>query len=355
MAPEGLQLLQAATLTIDSPKTAAAQGFETVAFGFRQSGKGLYLSPAQVSGKVISIEVWHFSGDGAAQATGAEVAAQQEQHVPSIAEDAFTQDMQQLESRERQAQLLGQGDNAQFGEALIAATHRAFRDFLQPQLAIALADCGRAPAILARALGAKRQMEMMGTENAAGGASSNVFQAELDQLDRTMQQVITTCYNKEYDECVIDKKMEHKSAMQQIFGQASQLGLAAELDPSKIDKCPPVVGYRATWQGNMTGSGVVCSLEQPFTVEGVSSGGMNMAWKFVPAGPQSGTASYDENAADTHWTGSGPYTVQGTGTEERSIAVQGEGCAATSGQQICQGFSVSMNLTPLDTKECSQP
>jgi len=113
--------------------------------------------------------------------------------------------------------------------------------------------------------------------------------------------------------------------------------------------------YRAAWQGNMTGSGVVCSLDRPFTVVGVSSGGMNMAWKFSPTGPQAGTASYDESAFDTHWTGSGSYTVQESGTEKLSLAVQGEGCAATSGQQICQGFSVSMELTPLDTNECIQP
>jgi hypothetical protein len=353
LAPEGLQLLQAATLTIESPKTAAAQGFETVAFGYRQSGKGLYLSPAQVSGQVMSLEVWHFSGDGAAQATGVEVAAQQEQHVPQNPEDAFTQEMQQFEGRERQAQLLGQGDNVTFGETLIAATHRAFRDFLVPQLAIALADCSRAPAILARALGAKRQMEIMGTQNAAGGASSNVFQAELDQLQRTMQQVATNCYNKEYDQCVVDKKIEHKRAMQQIFAEASGLGLAAGLDPSKIDKCPPVVGYTATGQQEeITYSGSICDLAQAFSVDATSAY-YKFTMEFAPSSPQGG--SYTESGT---WfnvgpmDGGGSYTVEGPAEAATGLHTNGSSCTHTPVGTVCRDYQFNIDLVPLEGGRC---
>ena len=43
MVPEGLRLLQPAILTIESPRTVAASGFETVAFAYHQNGEGLYL------------------------------------------------------------------------------------------------------------------------------------------------------------------------------------------------------------------------------------------------------------------------------------------------------------------------
>jgi hypothetical protein len=94
MAPEGLRLFKPAALTIESSKTAAASGFETVAFGYHQNGEGLYLNPSDAKGDVLTLEVWHFSGEAAAQGTPAEIQTQQ-QHVPSNSEDAFTQRMQE--------------------------------------------------------------------------------------------------------------------------------------------------------------------------------------------------------------------------------------------------------------------
>ena len=154
MTPEGLRLFQPATLTIDSFRTVAAQGFETVAFAYHQSGEGLYLNPSAAKGSVLMLEVWHFSGAGAAQGTLAEIQTQQQQHVPSNPEDAFTQQMQQYERRERQTQLMnglpGQNPDPQFGEKMDAAIKQRFESWLELQLAIALKDCKAAPEIIDR-------------------------------------------------------------------------------------------------------------------------------------------------------------------------------------------------------------
>ena len=108
MAPEGLRLFQAATLTNESSKTVAVNGLETVAFAYHQNGEGMYLNPSDAKDNVLTLEVWHFSGAGAAQGTPAEIQTQQQQHVPSIAEDALMQRMQEYLGLERKAQLLGE-------------------------------------------------------------------------------------------------------------------------------------------------------------------------------------------------------------------------------------------------------
>ena len=55
MSPEGLRLLQPATLTIESPKTIAATGFEAVAFAYHQNGEGFYLKASEAKGNVLSL------------------------------------------------------------------------------------------------------------------------------------------------------------------------------------------------------------------------------------------------------------------------------------------------------------
>ena len=308
MAPEGLRLLQAATLTIESPKTVAAEGFQTVAFGYHQGGEGMYLNPAAISGNVMTLEVWHFSGAGAAQGTPAEVNAQQEQHVPQNAEDAFTQEMQQFEGRERQAELLkgqaGQEPDPEFGEKTIAAIKQGFKDFLEPQLAIALQDCEKAPAILARALGALRQMELMG-----GG---KYFQAEMDQVYATIDQVKAKCSR----------------------------------------------GYKAEWHDQGTDwTGVVCSLDQPFTITVLTSGSprLEMPFEFVPAGPTAGTVNFNVTKLAVNWRGSGAYTVKGTGNNDLSLVGTVAATYTSSGQTGPYSVPFNVPLTPLTSSECSKP
>ncbi len=119
-------------------------------------------------------------------------------------------------------------------------------------------------------------------------------------------------------------------------------------------------GWKASWQDQGTDwSGVICSLDQPFTIKVLSAGSpprLELPFEFTPAGPDAGTVSYDVTAFGTHWTGNGSYTVQGSGADKLSIVGQIEdGCATTPYGQLCKGFPFDIPLTPLDTNECSQP
>ncbi len=186
MAPEGLRLFQPAVLTIESPKTVAVEGFETVAFGYHQDGEGVYLNPSTVAGNTLTLEVWHFSGVAATQATPTEIQTQQQQYVPSIAEDAFTQRVQEYLGLERQAQLLGVVEpDPNFLNRMSEFLREAYDSFIAPQLPIALEDCAKAPAILSRALSWARQAELLGMEDE--------FRAEIDKIIETYEQAKEKC------------------------------------------------------------------------------------------------------------------------------------------------------------------
>jgi hypothetical protein len=281
MAPEGLRLFQPAFLTIESPKTVAATGFETVAFAYHQTGEGLYLNPSEVKGNILTLEIWHFSGAAAAQGTSAEIQTQQGR-VPSNAEDAFTQRMRDILGRERQAQLLGQPTDLDLERTMSEFLREAYDRFIAPQLPMALQDCEAARPILSKALGWLRQVQLLGL--------GEQFSAENNKIMDTMSQAIVNCYNKEYDQCVIDKKIEHRTTMLGLLRQAALLGIDGQLDQSKIEKCPPTTSYKITatsqWSAsypNLTGN-LVANLQgvmMEVNADGKYSGTAEVTWSMA--------------------------------------------------------------------------
>jgi hypothetical protein len=219
MAPEGLRLFQPATLTIESPNTVAAEGFETVAFGYHEDGQGVYLNPSTIAGSILTLEVWHFSGIAAAQATTAEIQTQQQQNVPSDAEDAFTQGIQELEGIERQAQQLGEPD-PDFKDRMKEFLRQAYESFIAPQLPIALEDCAKAPEIISKALGWARQAEFL---------AGNELRAQIDNVIATYEQVKEKC-NQNYTGEGKFRTSGEQSALQVVSGYTFQITFRANAD-----------------------------------------------------------------------------------------------------------------------------
>jgi hypothetical protein len=347
MAPEGLLLSQPATLTIESPRNVAAPGFETIAFAYHENGQGLYLNPASIEGNILTLEIWHFSGAGAAQATPVEIQNQQ-QRIPSNAEDAFTQRVQEYLGRQRQAQLLGQDTDPEFERRMGGFLREAYDSFIAPQLPIALQNCEAASSILSKALGWLRQVQLLGYDSE--------FQSESTKIMETMNQAIVKCYDKEYEQCVIDKNIAHRTAMLGFFRQASLLGIDDQLDFNKIKKCPPIQSYQASGQQlEMTYSGVICSLEQPFTVVSTSP-----VYSFdinsTPSGPQAGSFTISGT-----WFGVGPmdgggtYTVNMLDTVANQLIMNASWTTHTDYMDVNGSGTMNITLTPLGDNTCGTP
>jgi len=214
----------------------------------------------------------------------------------------------------------------------------AYDGCIGPQLPTALEDCDAAPAILSKALGWLRQVQLLGYEKD--------FQPESALITETMEQALENCYNKEYDQCVIDNNVKHRTTMLGFLRQAALLGIDGRLDQSKIEKCPKM-SYQASGQvGNGTWSGVVCSLDQPFTIMALPPD-LEMHFEFIPTSSQAGSVSFDVTKFGTHCAGSGTYTVQGSGTEKLRIVGQLAGRYTTNAGSGAYDVPLDIDLTPL--------
>jgi hypothetical protein len=115
-----------------------------------------------------------------------------------------------------------------------------------------------------------------------------------------------------------------------------------------------------------TVSGVVCDLGKPFTIQTYAPAGRQIPILFTPSSPETGSFSYDstyqQRDGTYHWYGSGPYTINGGGTDKLTISVsRSHTCLEATYEHTysneCNGaFDYpEFILVPLDTNECSQP
>ena len=114
-------------------------------------------------------------------------------------------------------------------------------------------------------------------------------------------------------------------------------------------------GYRATGKTmDVTYSGVICKLEDPFTVTGTSF--LNsFPFKFVPNSGRgrSGTVSFNAAVPAIKMEGSGSYTIEGADTDKPRIAMTMGSVGHTPLGSRQGGGTVYIDLVPLETDECN--
>jgi hypothetical protein len=116
-------------------------------------------------------------------------------------------------------------------------------------------------------------------------------------------------------------------------------------------------GYRATGQdGPVVYSGVICSLEEPFTVTGTHPLFI-FSFKFVPSSATSGMMTYATSGSGISAAGGGPYAIEGTDTETPRIRVNTQSTASSRAATTSGGGMATIKLVRLETGECqaSQP
>lgn len=117
-------------------------------------------------------------------------------------------------------------------------------------------------------------------------------------------------------------------------------------------------GYRVNEQlGPTTWTGVICSLEQPFILNG-NHPVVKFTLEFTPSSVTSGTWSQKTKfAAPVSAVGSGAYTIEGANTETpRLVVTSGSHTATAMGRTATASHQHPGNfkLIPLDTDECGQ-
>lgn len=98
--PEGLNLLQPGTLTIQLPKPLPADDLRAVSYAYEGSGQEFHLTPSKIQGQTITITVAHFSGDGLGRGTEASVQQQKNEHAPAKPQNQMEQDMSDITSED---------------------------------------------------------------------------------------------------------------------------------------------------------------------------------------------------------------------------------------------------------------
>lgn len=133
-------------------------------------------------------------------------------------------------------------------------------------------------------------------------------------------------------------------------------------------------GYRPTKLGAIALSGVICSLEKPFSLNG-TFGSHNIvlkaSYKFVPSSETAGTWSVSLGRANasgyeatlTPGVG-GSYTIVGADTDKPRIVTVGQGQGTVNAStpigpvtttSSVSGLTGQFDLVPLETDECNEP
>lgn len=113
-------------------------------------------------------------------------------------------------------------------------------------------------------------------------------------------------------------------------------------------------GYRATGQdGSVTYWGVICNLEEPFTVNGQHPL-MLFPFKFQPSSAATGTMTYSARNGNITTSGSGSYTIEGAETDHPSIVINTRSTASIPVKTTTGGGKATIKLVPLgpEAKDC---
>ncbi len=191
LEPDGLQLKQAATLSIVLP--APVDASKVVGMGYHLDGAGFHLAPSQPGATYITLSLFHFSGAGAASASPAQIATQGSSATSSPA-DGYEQ---QLESARAAAQARGlpiddPGLRAQWG-AIFAAWGR---EVVVPALTAAESDDTRFDAAFDGFVQWDRQQALLGFPYHFGDAASPIW--------KSVQKGLRFAFDKAREKCATD-------------------------------------------------------------------------------------------------------------------------------------------------------
>ncbi|MDL1870902.1 hypothetical protein FBR05_01700 [Deltaproteobacteria bacterium PRO3] len=138
-------------------------------------------------------------------------------------------------------------------------------------------------------------------------------------------------------------------AQEEVEAYAAQIKVLREILDSLKPKCK---SYRASGRtADLVYSGVICSLEQPFTVSGSI---INYKFNFTPSSATSGTVNISAAGMMVTGAGGGTYNIEGVDTDKPRIAITASVVGHSPVGSRTGSGTVYIDLTPLETSECDQ-
>jgi hypothetical protein len=231
LEPSGLNLLQAATLTI--VPTISTASVMPIGFGYQENGKELQLVQTPYGLNSTQLNIFHFSGYGIGLGTIQEL-INQINSAPALSLAQLDQQLAQLFAQERQAQQLGLTTNFDSYISIIRLFGSFYDTVLLPEINFALAveDYRLITQALRDALELERKFQLL-------GHSGVVSPAEFDALGKAQINVGARTY---YAACANDHDLTAVGEIMRVARQALLLGIS-ETDPlvtqafTLIDKC----------------------------------------------------------------------------------------------------------------------
>jgi hypothetical protein len=229
LEPEGLSFNNFVTLTIAPAQEIPLD--QQLTFGYRGAGEDVVLAPPVVSAKEIKIHLLHFSGYGVTKGLLADIEPVR-QRLGRDAEARLQSLIAEQLARERQRQLLGQGQSND-GPIDFESLFKQYEEqVLKPRLAAAGESCAAGRLALQTLLGLERQRQLLGASDGSGAFSQ--------QMEELMKTVTKVCVQEEYELCV-EKHIIHRMipvwlGMERQYQLLGLAGEGAEREELKLAK-----------------------------------------------------------------------------------------------------------------------
>jgi hypothetical protein len=189
LSPEGLVLLQPATLTIKPARQIPVA--QQTGFAYHGSGQDFYLYPLN-SVNTVTLSLVHFSGYGVGSGTAPTF-------NPSDALAELQSAIAALAAAERARVLMGEDPDPQFIQEELDLIQQCFLQVIQPLLEQAknnLADQEAVKDAIGKALGWERIEELL------GASDDKVFQQQKQFIHDTIDAIEVGEFNLAYEDCI---------------------------------------------------------------------------------------------------------------------------------------------------------
>jgi len=189
LGPDGLQLQQPATLTIQ-PATAVPVN-QQVGFGFHNTGQEFFFQPLGLA-STITISLMHFSGAGVGEGTPGNAGN------PTSSVDQLVQEAQQIIGQERGCQLLGIGCGQDFNQELEDLFQEFYEEVVAPLVEAALTDDSQAQTALDTALAWAHDASLLLNQTEPIASEIALL------LNTQVPAILENVYSKAYNRCLGD-------------------------------------------------------------------------------------------------------------------------------------------------------